>query len=148
MRACTSITYRMAALYVFYIDIRSGGKGYEEFVQRAMEEDGTSICAAACPNCIARTAKYACSYDTLTGQNVEIDADMVVLALAWNRRRETADIAKTLKIGRDKDGFLAESHPKLKPVESVTAGIFLAGCAQAPRIFPRQFPKPARQRPR
>ena len=61
---------------------------------------------------------------------------MVVLALAMEPSKGTADIAKTLKIGRDKDGFLAEAHPKLKPVESVTAGIFLAGAAQAPKDIP------------
>jgi heterodisulfide reductase subunit A len=74
--------------------------------------------------------------DTLTGQNVEIDADMVVLALAMQPSQGTADAAKVLKIGRDKDGFLAEAHPKLKPVESVTGGIYLAGCAQGPKDIP------------
>ena len=74
--------------------------------------------------------------DTLTNQSVEIDADMVVLALAMQPSAGTAEIAKTLKIGRDKDGFLAEAHPKLKPVESVTAGIFLAGAAQGPKDIP------------
>ena len=74
--------------------------------------------------------------DTLSGQNVEIDADMVVLALAMVPSKGTVDIAKTLKIGRDKDGFLAEAHPKLRPVESVTGGIYLAGAAQAPKDIP------------
>jgi len=48
----------------------------------------------------------------------------------------TAEIAKTLKIGRDKDGFLAEAHPKLRPVESVTGGVFLTGAAQGPKDIP------------
>jgi heterodisulfide reductase subunit A len=74
--------------------------------------------------------------DTLSGQNVEIEADMVVLALAMQPSAGTAEAAKTLKIGRDKDGFLAEAHPKLRPVESVTAGIFLAGAAQGPKDIP------------
>ena len=74
--------------------------------------------------------------DTLSGQNVEIDADMVVLALAMVPSKGTEEIAKVLKIGRDKDGFLAEAHPKLRPVESVTAGIYLAGAAQAPKDIP------------
>ena len=61
---------------------------------------------------------------------------MVVLAQAMVPSAGTAEIAKTLKIGRDKDGFLAEAHPKLRPVESVTGGIFLAGAAQAPKDIP------------
>jgi heterodisulfide reductase subunit A len=67
---------------------------------------------------------------------VEIDADMVVLALAMQPSKGTEQAARVLKIGRDKDGFLAEAHPKLKPVESVTAGIYLAGAAQGPKDIP------------
>jgi heterodisulfide reductase subunit A len=123
--------------YVFYIDIRSGGKGYEEFVQRAMEDDDTVYLRGRVSKLYRKNGKVrVMGTDTLTGQNVEIDADMVVLALAMEPSQGTADVAKTLKIGRDKDGFLAEAHPKLKPVESVTAGIFLAGCAQGPKDIP------------
>ena len=123
--------------YVFYIDIRSGGKGYEEFVQRTMEEDGAIYLRGRVSKLYRHNDKIkVLGTDTLTGQNVEIDADMVVLALAMQPSKGTAEIAKVLKIGRDKDGFLAEAHPKLKPVESVTAGIFLAGAAQAPKDIP------------
>jgi heterodisulfide reductase subunit A len=123
--------------YVFYIDIRSGGKGYEEFVQRIMEEDEAIYLRGRVSKLYRKDGKVrVLGTDTLTGQNVEIDADMVVLALAMEPSKGTAEIAKTLKIGRDKDGFLAEAHPKLKPVESVTAGIFLAGCAQGPKDIP------------
>lgn len=123
--------------YVFYIDIRSGGKGYEEFVQRTMESDETIYLRGRVSKLYRKNGKVkVLGTDTLTGQNVEIDADMVVLALAMEPSQGTAEIAKTLKIGRDKDGFLAEAHPKLKPVESVTAGIFLAGCAQGPKDIP------------
>jgi heterodisulfide reductase subunit A len=123
--------------YVFYIDIRSGGKGYEEFVQRIMEDDGAIYLRGRVSKLYRKDGKIkVLGTDTLSGQNVEIDADMVVLALAMQPSKGTADVAKVLKIGRDKDGFLAEAHPKLKPVESVTAGIFLAGCAQAPKDIP------------
>ncbi|HEX8986441.1 MAG TPA: CoB--CoM heterodisulfide reductase iron-sulfur subunit A family protein [Rhodocyclaceae bacterium] len=124
--------------YVFYIDIRSGGKNYEEFVQRAMEEDETVYLRGRVSK-LHRTKDgkvRVMGVDTLTGLNVEIDADMVVLALAMEPSQGTADAARVLKIGRDKDGFLAEAHPKLKPVESVTGGIYLAGCAQGPKDIP------------
>ena len=124
--------------YVFYIDIRSGGKGYEEFVQRTMEDDETIYLRGRVSK-LHRTKDgkvRVLGTDTLTGQNVEIDADMVVLALAMQPSKGTEQAAKVLKIGRDKDGFLAEAHPKLKPVESVTAGIYLAGAAQGPKDIP------------
>ncbi len=123
--------------YVFYIDIRSGGKGYEEFVQRTMEDDGTLYLRGRVSSIYEDNGKIRVfGNDTLSGQNVEIEADMVVLALAMQPSTGTAEIAKILKVGRDKDGFLAEAHPKLRPVESVTAGIFLAGAAQGPKDIP------------
>jgi heterodisulfide reductase subunit A len=123
--------------YVFYIDIRSGGKGYEEFVQRVMEDDEAMYLRGRVSRLFQDGDKIRVfGTDTLSGQNVEIAADLVVLALAMQPSAGTAAIAKTLKIGRDKDGFLAEAHPKLRPVESVTAGIFLAGAAQGPKDIP------------
>jgi heterodisulfide reductase subunit A2 len=123
--------------YVFYIDIRSGGKGYEEFVQRAMERDGVIYLRGRVSKVYQSKGKLkVMGVDTISGKNIEIDADMVVLAQAMVPSAGTAEIAKTLKIGRDKDGFLAEAHPKLRPVESVTGGIFLTGAAQAPKDIP------------
>jgi heterodisulfide reductase subunit A2 len=123
--------------YIFYIDIRSGGKGYEEFVQRAMERDGVIYMRGRVSKVYQQKGKLkVMGVDTLSGKNVEIDADMVVLAQAMVPSQGTADVAKTLKIGRDKDGFLAEAHPKLRPVESVTGGIFLTGAAQSPKDIP------------
>jgi len=122
---------------VFYIDIRSGGKGYEEFVQGVMEDDGVMYLRGRVSRIYQDGDKVRVfGTDTLSGQNVEIAADLVVLALAMQPSAGTAAIAKTLKISRDKDGFLAEAHPKLRPVESVTAGIFLAGTAQGPKDIP------------
>ncbi len=123
--------------YIFYIDIRSGGKGYEEFVQRAVDHDRTMYLRGKVSRVYEDNGKLKVQgVDTLSGQMVEIDADMVVLALAMQPSKGTGEIAKILKIARDKDGFLAEGHPKMKPVESVTAGIFLAGAAQSPKDIP------------
>jgi heterodisulfide reductase subunit A len=123
--------------YIFYIDIRSGGKGYEEFVQRAVEEDGVVYLRGKVSKIFEDKGKIKVwGVDTLTGKNIEIDADMVVLATAMRPSEGAQDLAKKLKIAMDKDGFLAEAHPKLRPVESVTSGMFLAGAAQAPKDIP------------
>ncbi len=123
--------------YIFYIDIRSGGKGYEEFVQRAVEEDGVIYLRGKVAKIFEEKGKVKIwGVDTLSGKDIEIDADMVVLATAMRPSEGAQDLAKKLKIALDKDGFLAEAHPKLKPVESVTAGMFLAGAAQAPKDIP------------
>jgi len=123
--------------YIFYIDIRSGGKGYEEFVQRAVEEDGVIYLRGKVSKIFEEKGKIKVwGVDTLSGKPIEIDADMVVLAQAMQPSRGARELAKRLKLGMDKDGFLAEAHPKLRPVESVTSGMFLAGAAQAPKDIP------------
>jgi len=123
--------------YIFYIDIRSGGKGYEEFVQRAVEEDDVVYLRGKVSKIFEEKGKIKVwGVDTLAGKDVEVDADMVVLALAMRPSNGAEKLAKLLKIALDKDGFLAEAHPKLRPVESVTSGMFLAGAAQAPKDIP------------
>ncbi len=123
--------------YIFYIDIRSGGKNYEEFVQRAIEEDDVVYLRGKVSKVFEEKGKMKVwGVDTLTGKDVEIDADMVVLAMAMEPSQGTEEIVKTLKMGTDKDGFLAEAHPKLRPVESVISGLFLAGAGQAPKDIP------------
>jgi len=123
--------------YIFYIDIRSGGKNYEEFVHRTTEEDGVLYLRGKVSKIFQDGEKIKVwGVDTLAGKPVEIDADMVVLAQAMRPSEGAQELAKTMKVAVDKDGFLAEAHPKLKPVESVTSGIFYAGAAQAPKDIP------------
>ncbi len=123
--------------YIFYIDIRSGGKDYEEFVQRAVEDDGVLYLRGKVSKIFEDNGKIKVwGVDTLIGKDIEIDADMVVLATATRPSKGADELAKKLKIAMDKDGFLAEAHPKLRPVESVTSGMFLAGAAQAPKDIP------------
>jgi len=74
--------------------------------------------------------------DTLIGRPVAIDADMVVLASAVEPQGDAIKLAQILGISYDKDGFFNEAHPKLKPVETATAGIFLAGACQGPKDIP------------
>jgi heterodisulfide reductase subunit A len=123
--------------YVFYIDIRSGGKGYEEFVQRVVEKDGVVYLRGKVSKVYQEDGNMIVQgVDTLSGMAVEIEAEMVVLATAMQPSFGTDKLAKTLKLSQDKDGFLSEAHPKLRPVECVTAGMFLAGTAQGPKDIP------------
>ena len=123
--------------YVFYIDIRSGGKGYEEFVQRATDEDGVLYFRGKVAKVFREGDKVVVwGSDTLTGRKIEIYADMVVLATAIMPSLDAAGIAKKLKISTDQNGFFSEAHPKLRPVESLTIGIYLAGAGQAPKDIP------------
>ena len=123
--------------YVFYIDIRSGGKDYEEFVQRAIEEDDVLYLRGKVSKIFEENKKIKVwGVDTLSGKQVEIDADMVVLAMAIKPSKGIEELAKKLKVAVNQDGFLSEAHPKLRPLESVTSGMFFAGAAQAPKDIP------------
>jgi heterodisulfide reductase subunit A len=74
--------------------------------------------------------------DTLTGKKIEISADMVVLAAPIIPTEGSDELARRLKIQCDINGFMSEVHPKLRPVESITAGFYLAGAGQAPKDIP------------
>ncbi len=123
--------------YVFYIDIRAGGKDYEEFVQHTIEEEHVVYLRGRVAKMYSENGKVVvCGTDTLTLQNVEIRADLVVLAMAMRPSAGTEKLAQKMNICVSETGFLTEAHPKLRPVESLTAGVYLAGCAQAPRDIP------------
>jgi heterodisulfide reductase subunit A len=123
--------------YVFYIDIRSQGKGYEEFVQRAMEDYDVLYLRGKVSKVFGEDSKVVVwGVDTLTGTPLEVDADLVVLATATVPSAEAKDLGQCLRVSVDEHGFFSEAHPKLRPVESLTAGIFLAGAGQFPKDIP------------
>ncbi|PIP54650.1 MAG: disulfide reductase [Bacteroidetes bacterium CG23_combo_of_CG06-09_8_20_14_all_32_9] len=124
--------------YVFYIDIRANGKNYDEFVRRTIEEDDVNYIRGRVSRIYESNGKLIVKgVDTLlNAQPVEIEADMVVLATAIVANADSESVAQKLHIGYDKHHFLSEAHPKLRPVETNTGGIFLAGACQAPKDIP------------
>jgi heterodisulfide reductase subunit A len=123
--------------YVFYMDIRSTGKGYDEFTRRAQEEYGARYVRGRVSRIFPKGKKMVVrGADTLLGTQVEIEADLVVLATAVTASPGAAQLAEKLHISYDTDGFYVESHPKLRPVETNTAGVYLAGAAQGPKDIP------------
>lgn len=124
--------------YVFYMDVRAGGKMYEEFVRRAIEEDDVKYVRGRVSKIYEKNGKYIVrGVDTLlNSMPVEISADMVVLASAAVANDGAEQLAQKLHISYDPYHFFAEAHPKLRPVETNTAGIMLAGACQAPRDIP------------
>jgi heterodisulfide reductase subunit A len=124
--------------YVFYMDIRAGGKMYEEFVRRAIEEDEVHYVRGRVSRIYERDGKLIVKgVDTLLNSRpVEIQADMVVLATAMTAQHDAEELAQKLKVSYDGDHFFSEAHPKLRPVEMNTAGVFVAGACQAPKDIP------------
>lgn len=123
--------------YIFYIDIRSGGKNYEEFVKRAQQEYGAIYLRGRVSRIYELGEKLVvCGVDTLVGKPVKLEADLVVLAPAIVPNADAIELAQKLRIPYDKYGFYTELHPKLQPVESVTKGIFLTGSCSFPKDIP------------
>ena len=123
--------------YVFYMDIRAGGKGYEEFIQEGRQQEGTKYFRGRVSRLFREDDKVrVMGVDTIGDENIVIDADMVVLATAIVPNNGVKELSRKLNIDIDENGFLNEAHPKLKPVESLTRGIYMAGAAQAPKDIP------------
>jgi heterodisulfide reductase subunit A len=123
------------------MDIRAPGKMYDEFTRRTMEEYGAQYIrgrvALIYPKHTDEGVKYVVrGVDTLLGAQVEVEADLVVLAAGAEASVGAPALAEKLRISYDKYGFFMESHPKLKPVETNTAGVYLAGSCQGPKDIP------------
>ena len=123
---------------VFYMDIRAPGKMYDEFTRRAVEEYGAEYIRGRVSSVYpdGKGRYLVRGVDTLLGEPVTIEADLVVLAVGVEATRGAAQLAEKLRISYDAYGFFMESHPKLKPVETNTAGVFLAGACQGAKDIP------------
>jgi heterodisulfide reductase subunit A len=122
--------------YVFYIDTRTTGKGYEEFLQRVKDE-GTVYIRGKVSRVFRDGDKLkVMGVDTLSSKQVEVSADMVVLGMAMLPNAGAQELATRLDIAANAQGFFSENHIKIDPLESTRPGIYLAGAAQGPKDIP------------
>lgn len=124
--------------YIFYTDIRSPGKDYDEFVDRA-KQYGTQYIRGRVSKVFKREKDgklIVCGIDTILNKIVEIEADLVVLATAMVATKKAKELAGVLNISTGPFGFFKESHPKLRPVETNTNGVYIAGACQSPKDIP------------
>ena len=128
-----------AEIYIFYMDIRAFGKGYEEFYKTAQDEYAIKFIRGRpseviedpdTKNVIVRVE------DTLLGVPMEVELDLLVLSVGMEPQKGAETLQKFLRISRGSDGFFLEAHPKLKPVDTLTEGVYLAGAAQGPKDIP------------
>ncbi|MFA5779343.1 MAG: CoB--CoM heterodisulfide reductase iron-sulfur subunit A family protein [Elusimicrobiota bacterium] len=125
-----------AQAYIFYIDIRAAGKNYEEFVEKA-QDAGVLYLRGRVSKIFPHGDKLIVrGADSLSGVQIEIAADLVVLATGLIARPDAVNVAQMLGIPYDKNRLFTELHTKLAPVETVTTGIFLTGACQSPKDIP------------
>ncbi len=123
--------------YVFFMDARTPGKSYDEFWRRSIEEEEAVYIRGMVSRLYQKGDKIVVmGSDIAVGVQVEIEADMVVLATAIQPQKGADTLAQKLGISYDKYHFYSEAHAKLRPVECATAGIYLAGACQGPKDIP------------
>ncbi len=124
-------------VYVFYIDVRTPGKNFDEFYRRAVEEYGVKYVKGMVGKVTPEGNKLKVqASDLLNNKQLHIDADLVVLATAIEPDTSARPLATMLTASMDTNDFFTEAHPKLRPVESPTAGVFLSGACQGPKDIP------------
>ncbi len=124
-------------VYVFYIDVRTPGKNFDEFYRRAVEEYGVHYIKGMVGKVAPEGDKLKVqASDLLSNKQLHIDADLVVLAAAIEPDASARSLATMLTASMDTNDFFTEAHPKLRPVESPTAGVFLSGTCQGPKDIP------------
>jgi len=127
-----------AQIYIFYMDIRAFGKGYEEFYESAAREYGISYIRGRIAE-VSEDEEHNVvirAEDTLLQIPIEMTVDMLVLSTGLEARSDADAVGSLLSVQRSSDGFFMEAHPKLKPVDTLTNGIFVAGVAQGPKDIP------------
>ncbi len=124
--------------YVFYIDVRTPGKNFDEFYRRAVEQYGVHYIKGQVGKVtpLSDGTLDVRGSDLILNRQVHIKADMVVLAASIEADKSARPLATMLTTSMDNNDFFLEAHAKLRPVESPTAGIFLAGCCQGPKDIP------------
>jgi len=130
-----------AKVYEFYADIRSFGKGYEEFYNRVIDE-GT-VFVKARPTAVTNTTenpeeegKLIVHYTLKNGSQYHQPVDMVIVSIAMEPQRDAEVVGRQFGVSRSADGFFLERHPKMDPVATMSDGIFVVGCCQGPKDIP------------
>ncbi|MDP3486466.1 MAG: CoB--CoM heterodisulfide reductase iron-sulfur subunit A family protein, partial [Bacillota bacterium] len=122
--------------YIFYIDVRAAGKNYEEFYEKARRQGAKYLRGQVSkvePVGNPENRLLVRGFDGSLGEQVEIEADLVVLATSIEPKAEAKQLASMLGISSDQNGFYTEAHAKLKPFETQTRGVYLAGVCQGPK---------------
>jgi heterodisulfide reductase subunit A len=128
-----------ADIWLFYIDLRTFGKGYEEFYESTAAAGVTFIRGRVGEILQHEESKKLIvrGEDTLLGKPIFLeDIDLVVLSTGVVASPSAENVVKVLNLSKSPDGFLMEAHPKLRPVDSFNDGIFVAGMAQGPKDIP------------
>ncbi len=122
-------------IYVFYVDIRAYGKGFEDLYKRARKAGVIFIRGLPAEIVEDRKTKnvWLIGENSLQNEIYKINVDLAILSIGLEPRKDSEIIQRLLTLSRTQDGFFMEAHPKLRPVDAATGGVFFAGCAEGPK---------------
>jgi heterodisulfide reductase subunit A len=129
-------------VYNFYIDMRTPGKGYEEFYHRMLDEGvhfvrgRVAMITDAIRHGEPEGKLIIQAEDTLLGEQRRFPVDMIILSAGLEPRHDAQETARKFGLSCSSEGWFVEKHPKLDPIATMTDGVFIAGCAQGPRDIP------------
>jgi heterodisulfide reductase subunit A len=129
-------------VYNFYIDMRTPGKGYEEFYHRLLDEGvnfvrgRVAMITDAIRHGEPEGKLIIQAEDTLVGEQRRYPVDMIILSAGLEPRHDSREMARKFGLSCSSEGWFVEKHPKLDPIATMTDGVFIAGCAQGPRDIP------------
>jgi len=120
---------------VFYMDLRAFGKGFEELLMRS-KSNGVRYVRGLPGEVVEdpQTGDLRLTVENTTGNRLEThEFDMLVLAVGATPALNTESIRQMVSLSKSPSGFLKEAHPKLRPVDTPTKGVFIAGAAESPK---------------
>jgi len=122
-------------IHVFYVDVRAFGKGFEDLYRRATKEGVLFI--RGLPAEVVESRKtgnlHLKGENTLSNEVYNMEVGMLILSVGIEPQRDSDLIQRFFHLSRTPDGFFMEAHPKLRPVDTTTGGVFIAGCAESPK---------------
>ncbi|NMC06960.1 MAG: CoB--CoM heterodisulfide reductase iron-sulfur subunit A family protein [Candidatus Lokiarchaeota archaeon] len=128
-----------AEIYILYMDIRAFGKGYEEFYEIAARQYGITFIRGRASEILENPENKRViirAEDTLLNLPIELEVDLAVLSVGLEPRADIQTLSRMIGVAQTADGFLMEAHPKLRPVDTLSDGIFVAGAVQGPKDIP------------
>lgn len=144
-RVCCMVSVRQAAelreknpgcdVQVIYMDLRAYARGAEEAYEEAGRQGVIFRRGSASEIFGHGPRRTVCFEDTLTGEARQLEAELVVLACGVRPRSDTREAARLFGAAQGPDGFFQEAHPKLRPSETASDGLFLAGSCQGPKTI-------------
>lgn len=126
-------------VFIFYIDLRASGKGFQDFINRAKENWGVQYIRGRPGEIVedSRTKDLIILFEQTVSREVGgLKVDMVVLCPAFIPSETNRKLSAVLGVKLDEYDFFKAKDSVLAPVDTNVLGVFICGCCQGPKDIP------------